>query len=176
MLGRLLNAIGKRFVGTCLTLAALWTTDHLTDVPKYTNYAAVVGLVVVIVGIVGAKRGWASKYRKMIFHVDSWFLGAIALLILGIAAEKQLDLFNVSAPFLFNYLVAVFLVAGILLPTPLFMLADWIGQFDKRIEDIVYRRRASTILDLPGATLIHPLTRKQLVLELMRKFWELLTL
>jgi|SRR5207245_1143725 len=175
MIGRFLRSLGKRFFGTCLTLAALWITDHLTDVPKYTNYAAVLGLVVIMIAIWGRKRLWAEKYRKLVFQVDSWFLGAIALLILGISAERQLNVFDGSGVSLFNFGVAVFLVAGILLPTPLFMLADWIGQIDKRIEDIVSRRRASTILDLPGAALIKPLRRRQLVLELLRKFWELLT-
>src|SRR6266581_125676 len=93
---RLIQSFEKRFVGTCITLAALWATDHLAELPKYTNYAYAIGLVVIIVGILGRKQDWAKKYRKYVFEIDSWLLGAIALFILGISAEKQLDVFNGS--------------------------------------------------------------------------------
>jgi len=169
---RLIQSFEKRLVGTCITLAALWATDHLAELPKYTNYAYAIGLVVIIVGILGRKRDWAKKYRKYVFEIDSWLLGAIALFILGISAEKQLDVFNGSGLSWFNVGVAYFLILGIMLPTPMFMLAEWIGQTEKRIQDIVARRRISTILDLPGAILIHPPNRWQRALELVRRFLE----
>ncbi len=169
---RLIQSFEKRFVGTCITLAALWATDHLAELPKYTNYAYLVGAVVIAVGIWGRHQGWAEKYRKYIFQVDSWLLGAIALLILGISAEKQLDVFNSSAPFWFNLGVADFLILGIMLPTPIFMLADWIGHTEDRIRAVESRKRIHTILDIPGATLIHPLNGLQRAVEVIRRMLE----
>ena len=155
---RLIQSFEKRLVGTCITLAALWATDHHAELPKYTNYG-ILGMFAIILGILGRKRGWAKKYRKYVFEIDSWLLGAIALFILGISAEKQLDLFNGSCLSWFNVGVADFLVLGIMLPTPIFILADWIGHTEDRIRAIESRKRIHTILDISGATLIHPLNR-----------------
>src|SRR5207245_11772651 len=105
MICRFLRSLGKRFFGTCLTLAALWITDQLTDVPKYTNYAAVLGLVVIMIAIWGRKRLRAEKYRKLVFQVDSWYLGAIALLILDISTDRQLKVLDRTGVSEFDFVV-----------------------------------------------------------------------
>src|SRR2546427_322617 len=46
---RLIQSFEKRFVGTCITLAALWATDHLAELPKYTNYV-ILGMFAIILG------------------------------------------------------------------------------------------------------------------------------
>ncbi len=169
---RLIQSFEKRFLGTSITLAALWGTDHLAELPKYTNYAYAIGLVVIVVGIWGRKRGWSKKYRRLVSQVDSWLLGGIGLLILGISAENQLNVFDGSGLSWFNFGVTVFLVLGIMLPTPIFMLADWIGQTESRIQAIESHKRDHTILDIPGATLLHPPDRWQRARALIRKLLE----
>jgi hypothetical protein len=152
------KALGRGYVGACIALVGLVIYDHLTEIStKYVSYLYIVAGVVVVLGIWSRKKRWGPSLRKGVFQTIAWTFTAMGLIVLGISGEKQLEVFNGSGLSPYNFWVGVFLLLGILLPTPIFMLATWNDEAEDRIDEIAKRRRqrrVPTLFDVPGATFL----------------------
>jgi len=140
---RLPGDFDKGYFEACGALAGLVVSDNLlglTMIPYANHIAVVIGTLVTLIGFIFRHRSWARGYRMRVFRALAWMFGAMGLIVLGVGAERILFMFQGLAV-VSNVGVAIYLVAAIVLPTPLFMLAHWARDSEKDVESKLQRQK-----------------------------------
>ncbi len=122
------DSLAEGFLASCSALVGLAIADNLQTISSVgAPYIYGIGTIIGIALALSKRRNWRwnRQFRRGVAQSSAWLSSTIAIIILTKSGENQLSVFDPRAGVSpYNFWVAVFLILGILLPTPLFMLAD----------------------------------------------------
>jgi len=120
--------LAKGFLNACGAFAGLVASDNLlgfTKTPHSNEIALGIAGVVSLIGLLSTRGSWGAGYRKLVMRQLAWMFGAMGIIILGVGAERQLDVLNGLTISVYNVWVVLFLFVAMAYVSPLFMFSDW---------------------------------------------------
>src|SRR6267143_4786029 len=118
---------GKGFLAASAALVTLVVSDNIhafTYGPYYQPATYTAFAIVVLITLYSRKKKWGPSFRKMTAQTSGWILSVIAILLLQFPRNQLAFFDRVQLLSSYNLILAFLLFLLILLPSPIFLLAD----------------------------------------------------